>query len=169
MRILEREFFKQRARRQRELAGRIPTISHFRRAVMYADGVKKLRAALTPVGRPADLQQRAEACVLQPDMPRAFVHGDLFGRNLLCSGHLVDLDNCGFYPGGYEFARMLGKRSEGAERFQRVAMCFFVMRGNSFGRLSMAWRWSPISSKQFRLCSGGADCFRKAERDGVHR
>lgn len=119
-------------------AGLGPVIADFRRETLYADGVQHLHDVMTGAGLGVSLRSWAECRLMLPDVPRLFTHGDMAHSNVLQSGHLLDLDRCGFYPAGYEFGYTLSKsrRFDSIAAFDDLAETV-ILRGCPFTRLAL--------------------------------
>lgn len=49
------------------------------------------------------------AAEIETAFPRVLSHGDLHGKNMLSTGAILDWDNCGVFPVGYDFGMLFSK------------------------------------------------------------
>lgn len=78
----------------------------------YRDGFRRACAFLKPTHQDATTVKQIETALLNhPEIPRSFCHGDLSTENFFVNG-LIDFDNCGWYPIGFDAALMLSLTKE---------------------------------------------------------
>lgn len=75
---------------------------------LYRDGVGMLIQLLRSAGRSASLISTLESYLLRPAVQKKFAHADLSPSNVWEDGTILDFDQCGFYPDGYDLSRALG-------------------------------------------------------------
>lgn len=83
----------------------------FKSDAIYNDALKKTKKYVDCIDF-----DRVESNILN-NSKFVFSHGDLHSGNVIGS-HLIDFDNCGFYPDGYDFCFLLSRLVEGIESFE---------------------------------------------------